>query len=198
VDPDASPEFWKLMATAAMTEGRQKDLLGREDAFFGILYGRMVDQGVDPDMESYVSHFADLLTTYGMDPSNNKLEPDRSYPRNWIDNPVSDIPLEDISEEALAVCTEPTDVMGIEVPAPGLEDDWPRAVDAIALPKRVGGAFLWQMDPWMAKREYGGVGMDEQWPMLGLTAPYWIGRSDGVIHEGEGMALAWRDFGSCR
>ncbi len=70
-------------------------------------------------------------------------------------------------------------------------------MDAIPLPKRVGGAFLWQMDPWMAKREYGGTGMDEQWPMLGLTAAYWVGRSDGVITEGDGMALAWRDLGAC-
>ena len=39
--------------------------------------------------------------------------------------------------------------------------------------------------------------MDEQWPMLGLTAAYWVGRSDGVITEGDGMALGWRDVGVC-
>jgi hypothetical protein len=196
VDKAAAPGFWNLMATAAMTEGKEKDILGREDCFFGILYGRMVDETVDPDVDAYVAHHADILATYGMDPE-NKLEPDRNAPRNWIDNPDPAVPLEEIPASSLAVCTDPIDVMGIEVPAPGLEDDWPRAVDAIPLPKRVGGAFLWQMDPWMAKREYGGTGMDEQWPMLGLTAAYWVGRSDGVITEGDGMALAWRDLGAC-
>ncbi|MFH1532107.1 MAG: hypothetical protein ABIK09_15385 [Pseudomonadota bacterium] len=196
VDKAASPGFWNLFATAARTEGREKDLLGREDCFFGILYGRMVDETVDPDAAAYVAHHVDVLATYGMDP-NNKLAPDRNYPRNWIDTPDPEVPLEEIPANSLAVCTEPIDVMGIEIPAPGLEDDWPRAVAAIPLPKRVGGAFLWQMDPWMAKREYGGTGMNEQWPMLGLTAAYWVGRSDGVIAEGAGMALAWRDLGAC-
>ena len=196
VDKAASPGFWNLMATAAMTEGKEKDLLGREDCFFGILYGRMVDETVDPDVDAFVGHHADVLATYGMDP-NDKLEPDRNYPRNWIDNPDPEVPLEEIPEDDLALCTEPVSVMGIEVPSPGLEDDWPRAAEAIPLPKRVGGAFLWQMDPWMAKREYGGTGMDEQWPMLGLTAAYWVGRSDGVITEGDGLALGWRDTGAC-
>jgi len=196
LDRDESPGFWGLFAEAARTEGREKDLLGREDCFFGILYGRMVDQASDPGVDEYVAHHAALLATYGMDPT-NKLEPDRNAPRNWIDDPDPEVPLEEIPADSLAICTEPINVMGIEVPGPGLEDDWPRAVDAIPLPKRVGGAFLWQMDPWMAKREYGGTGMDEQWPMLGLTAAYWVGRSDQVIAEGEGMALAWHDLGPC-
>ena len=66
------------------------------------------------------------------------------------------------------------------------------------LPKRVGGAFLWQIDPWMVKREYGGTGMDRQWPMLGMTAAYWVGRMDGVIFEGAGMVLGWQNVaGEC-
>ena len=196
VDRDAFPGFWNLFATAARTEGKEKDILGREDCLFGILYGRMVDETVDPDVDAYVAHHAAVLATYGMDPT-DKLEPDRNAPRNWIDTPDPEVPLEEIPDDSLAICTEPIDVMGIEIPAPGLEDDWPRAVDAVPLPRRVGGAFLWQMDPWMAKREYGGTGMDEQWPMLGLTAAYWLGRSDGVITEGTGMALGWRDLGTC-
>ncbi len=191
IDREQYPGLWELLATAALTEGRNKDIGGRVDSFFGVLYHRMTAPDIDPDRDGYVADLAAKLATYGMDPG-NKLEPDRNYPRNFIDHPDPEVLLEEIPADDLALCTEPIEVMGISLPAPGLEDDWPRAVEAIPLPKRVGGAFLWQMDPWMAKREYGGVGMDEQWPMLGMTAAYWVGRSDGVIGEGEGLVLAWR------
>jgi len=196
IDQEKFPVYWAMLASAARTEGKERDIGGREDALFGILYHRMVDEAIDPDRDAYVADSAAALATYGMDP-NNKLEPDRNYPRNFIDKPDPEVPLEEIPAGDLAICTEPVSIMGIEIPAPGLEDDWPRAATAIPLPKRVGGAFIWQMDPWMAKREYGGVGMNEQWPMLGMTAAYWLGRSDGVIKEGEGLALAWRDIGVC-
>jgi hypothetical protein len=196
IDKKAHPTFWKLLSSVARCDGKEKDINSREDALFGILYHRMTDQTTDLERDTYVAFHAELLTTYGMDPT-DKLEPDRNYPRNFIDNPDPEILLEEIPVSALALCTEPVNAMGIELPAPGLEDDWPRAAVAIPLPKRVGGGFLWQMDPWIARREYGGIGMDEQWPMLGLTVAYWVGRADGVITEGEGLALAWHDIGPC-
>jgi len=196
IDKTEHKAYWKFLSTAARMEGREKDMEGREDALFGILYNRMVDEVTDPTGAEYVEHHAALLETYGMDPD-NKLEPDRNYPRNFIDNPDPEVPLEEIPEDDLALCTAPIEVAGVEIPAPGLEDDWPRAVNAIPLPKRVGGAFLWQMDPFMAKREYGGTGMNEQWPMLGMTSAYWLGRSDNVIGEGQGLVLAWKKSGTC-
>ena len=197
IDKVEHKAYWKFLSTVARVEGREKDIGGREDCLFGILYNRMVDETTDPTGPEYVQKHVGLLATYGMDPD-NKLEPDRNYPRNWIDNPDPEVPLESIPEDDLAMCTTPIDVAGVEIPSPGLEDDWPRAVNAIPLPKRVGGAFLWQMDPWMAKREYGGTGMNEQWPMLGMTAAYWSGRSDGVIEEGAGLVLAWQKIGVCQ
>ena len=68
----------------------------------------------------------------------------------------------------------------------------PRTRDALPLSKRVGGGFLWTGDPWQAKRDYGASEWTIQYPMLGLTAPYWSGRADGVISEGAGLALGWR------
>jgi len=194
IDREKYPKYWKMLSSAAVSEGKGKDLAGREDCFWGILYHRMADETTDPEVAEFVKHHAELLTTYGMHPD-SKLEPDRNYPRNFIDTPDPEIPLEEIPPEDLATCTEPIEVLGLEMPSVGLEDDWPRAVDAIPLGKRVGGAFLWQMDPFMAKREYGGTGMNEQWPMLGLTAPYWVGRADGVITEGESLGLGWKDTG---
>ncbi len=192
IDPDQSPNYWSMLSSAVVSEGRGKDISNRDDCLFGILYQRMTDLTTDPERADYVSHHAALLATYGM-AADDKLEPDRNVPRNFIDTPDPAVPLEEIPAIDLALCTEPPEVLGVTFPAPGLEDDWPRAIDPVPLPKRVGGAFLWQMDPWMVKREYGGVGMDRQWPMLGMTTPYWVGRMDGVIGEGTGMALGWQD-----
>jgi len=196
IDREEFPEFWTTLSSAVKSEGRDKDIAGRDDCFFGILYNRMVDVNIDPLRDEYVAKYVKMLATYGMNPD-DKLEPDRNYPRNWIDNPDPEIELEEIPPDSLALCTEPIKVVGVNLPAPGLEDDWPRAVSAIPLPRRVGGAFLWQMDPWMARREYGGTGMNEQWPMLGMTAPYWVGRADGVIEQGRDLTLAWRSLGEC-
>ncbi len=197
IDPQQFPNYWEMLSLAVVMEGRQKDIANREDCLFGILYERMTNAMTDPDKVAYVEHHAEVLATYGMS-TEDKLEPDRNVPRNFIDTPDPAIPLLAIPAVDLALCTEPAVVMGITFPAPGLEDDWPRAVEAVPLPKRVGGAFLWQMDPWMVKREYGGTGMDRQWPMLGMTTPYWVGRMDGIITEGTGLTLGWLEIeGEC-
>lgn len=195
IDKEQFPVYWHKLSEAAVSEGREKEMSGREDCLWGILYDAMTDETTDPDRDAYVAFHAKLLESYGMDPD-NKFEPDRNYPRNFIDNPDPEIPLEEIGAENLAVCTEPITVLGLEIDNDMLEDDWPRAVNAVPLPRRVGGAFLWQMDPWMVKREYGGTGMDEQWPMLGMTVAYWAGRASGVITQGQSTALAWQPTGT--
>lgn len=194
IDAKKFPDYWTELSRVVIEEGKNKDMKGRNDAYWGILYNRMADDTSDPERDAYVQKHVDLLATYGMNPG-DKLEPDRNYPRNFIDAPDPDIPLEEIGADDLALCTEPLVILGVEIPAAGLEDDWPRAIETPPMPKRVGGGFVWTIDPWMVKREYGGTGMDEQWPMLGMTVPYWLGRADGVITEGEGLALGWRDTG---
>jgi len=196
VDPAEHPEFWAKLAEVAYTESRLKENGPREDAFFGILYNRMVDSETDSGRDDFVAEAVSRLATYGMNPD-DKLEPDRKYPRNFVDDPDPDVPLESIAEgdPEWAICEEPIEVFGVEVPPPKIDGVPVRSVDPLPLPKRIGGTLLWQMDPWMVKREYGGVGMDTQWPMLGMFTPYWVGRADGVISEGRGLALGWRDSG---
>jgi len=176
----------------AFQESRLKENGPREDAFFGILYDTMVDETIDDTAAAYVAESVALLETYGMDP-NNKLEPDRSYPRNFVDTPDPEVPLEEIApgDPEWSICEEPSSVMGIEVPAPAIDGIAIRSVDPLPLEKRIGGTFLWQMDPWMVKREYGGIGMETQWPGSGLFTAYWVGRRDGAITEGSGYALGW-------
>lgn len=193
VDPQRFPRFWQMLSRVAVEEGRHKEMGQREDAFFGLLYARMVDEGTDPDAADYVAHFVELLGTYGMN-ADDPLEPDRNYPRNFVDPPHPAVPLEQIEpgDPEWRLCEEPTSLLGVEVPPPRIDGIPVRSVDPLPLRWRIGGTMLWQMDPWMVLREYGGVGMDEQWPMIGLFTPYWVGRADGTITEGEGLVLAWR------
>ena len=196
VDRELYPRFWQMLSTVAVEEGRHKEMGQREDALFGVLYARMVDETTDPDAAGYVAHFVDLLATYGMNPD-DPLEPDRNYPRNFVDPPHPEVPLEQIEpgDPEWTLCEEPTSLLGVEVPPPRIDGIPVRSVDPLPLHRRIGGTMLWQMDPWMVLREYGGVGMDEQWPMLGMFTPYWVGRADGVITEGEGLVLALKPLG---
>ena len=193
VDRAQFPAFWSALAGVARTEAREKLDGQRGDPFFGILYHRMTTPEVDPGRDAFVADAVALLGTYGMNPD-DKLEPDRNYPRNFVDPPDPDVPLESIApgDPEWTLCEVPAQILGIDIPPPKIDGIPTRAVDPLPLPKRIGGTLLWQMDPWMVLREYGGTGMDTQWPMLGMFTPYWIGRADGVITEGQGLALAWR------
>ncbi len=196
VDKTTYPLFWAGLSAVAREEAREKWDGAREDCFFGVLYGRMVDETTDPDRAAFVQENVDRLATYGMNPD-DKLEPDRAYPRNFVDKPDPAVPLEEIApgDAEWTVCEEPVTVFGIEVPPPKIDGVPIRSADPLPLSKRIGGTMLWQMDPWMVKREYGGVGMDTQWPMLGMFTPYWIGRADGLIMEGATLSLGWKDTG---
>ncbi len=197
LDRVSSRTVWSTLAKMARTEAKERWDGSRGDAFFGILYGRMVDKSVDPEVAAWVAKHVALLGTYGMNPK-NKLEPDRSYPRNFVDKPDPTVPLESIAkgDPQWKVCEEPVVVMGIPVPPAKIDGIPVRSVKPLPLSKRIGGTMLWQMDPWMVKREYGGVGMDTQWPMIGMFVPYWIARADGWTTEGANLALAWRDTGT--
>ncbi len=193
---DPSSDYWRQLAEVAHDDVYGKENARREDAFFGMLYHRMVDLEIDPGRDTYVAEMADLLATYGSNPE-DKLQPDRNVPRRWLSEPHPSVQIETIApgDPEWSTCEDPVPVLGLEVPPPRIDGEPSRSVDPLPLDMRIGGAFLWQMDPWMLERDYGGVGMDEQWPMLGMTVPYWIGRADGTIREGAGLALAWRDTG---
>lgn len=198
IDPEDHPQTWQTLSQMAADEARGKEMAGLEDAFFGILYNRMWSEDTDDTGAAYADHFGELLSTYGIDPD-NALVPDRNRSFNWLDPLVEGIEVEELSEADRALCEDPITVLGVEVPGPGLEDDNPRATEALPLWRRdIGGAILWAYDPWQVIRNRG-TPYTRQYPMLGMTTPYWIGRSDGVIDEGADLALAWRDTGTeCR
>jgi hypothetical protein len=193
---ESDPEYWDALSSVAHIESRLKENEPRQDPFFGILYNRMTNAEIDPTGTEYVAESVALLSTYGMNPE-NKLEPDRNYPRDHVNNPDPNIPLEEIApgDPEWAVCEEPITVLGLEVPPPAIDGIPIRSADPLPLDKRIGGTLLWQMDPWMVQRDYGGVGMNVQWPMLGLFTPYWVGRMDDVINEGTNLVLAWKETG---
>ena len=79
------------MSAVALVEAREKENEPRADPFFGILYNRMSNDSIDPTVHDYVADSVLQLSTYGMDPD-NKLEPDRNYPRDFVTNPGSGHP----------------------------------------------------------------------------------------------------------
>ncbi len=193
-----APALWEGLAMMARDEMRYKTEGERRDPYFTILYDRMVDETIDPDKAEYVQTWGvDYLATYGM-ADGDKLEPDRSYPRDFVTNSTDEVPLESIApgDPEWALCEEPINVLGVDVPPMKIDGIAVRSVDPLPLDKRIGGTMLWQMDPWMVQRTYGGVGMRTRWPGPGMFVPYWVGRSNDTITEGQGLALAWRDTGT--
>ena len=185
--------FWEMVSQVAVNEGRHKEMAGRDDAFWGVLYHRMTDIVTDSSGAEYIAGLVDVLRGYGMNPD-DKLDPDRNYPRDWIDDPlVEQVPLDDASR---AVCETPVELLGTVIDEGGVGDEEPRALNALPLSMRTGGGFVWTGDPWRLRYQPGSWGFRTQFPMLGMTAPYWIGRADGVIEEGQGMALGWRATGT--
>jgi hypothetical protein len=50
--------------------------------------------------------------------------------------------------------------------------------------------FMWEKDPYWAKRVAGASAGSAQYEGLDLTMPYWIGRAFGVIPDPH-LVLAW-------
>ena len=188
---DQADPFWTALSQVAADEVRAKDMGPRDDSYFGVLYSQMVSPETDPTGPDYVADMVAVLEGYGVDPT-DKREPDRNYSRNWVDPPHPDVELEELDEASEAICETPIEILGVELDGAGLHDSNPRAVDALPLWMRVGGGFLWTADPWRVLKDYGAYEAWEQFPMLGMTTPYWVGRAHGVIAEGEGLALAWQ------
>ncbi len=191
IDPEADPLFWQQLSEVAVGELRHKEMTGRDDSYFGVLYHRMMDASTDPTGAAYVQDMVEVLEGYGMVPG-DKFEPDRNYTRNWVEPPHPDVELQPLTQDVIDFCETPVTILGQELDAVGLNDSNPRAVDALPLSMRVGSGFMWTGDPWRVVREYGGAARTWQYPMLGMTTPYWVGRADGAIDEGAGLALGWR------
>ena len=195
IDGRRYPDFWTRLGTAIMEESRMKELEQANEALFGILYDNMVDASIDPDGHAHALEMVEMLREMGQYQVADKFEPRRNYTVDLVNDPPPGVELEELTQEEYDMCTQPVTFFGIEI-APGwIEDELPRAVEGLPLPYRVPGSFLWAMDPFMLRRDYGGGAAKKQWPMVSMTLPFWVGRLQGTIEEGEGMALAWRDTG---
>ncbi len=68
------------------------------------------------------------------------------------------------------------------------------AASPLPMDLRAYGDFIWQRDPYQI--DYGSDGR-EQSPGVDYIEAYWMARHHGLITEGAGQVLAWRDEGSC-
>src|SRR5690606_10532911 len=156
--------------------------------YWGVLYNRMHSAPWDEHGAAYVAEHVELLRDYGFNPELPR-DPDRNHSINWLDPPVEGLDIEEPSEADFEICEAPIKLLGLELPAPGMSDESPRAVEPLPVSMRFGSGFMWTGDPWRVVRETGNP-HTMQYPMLGLTVPYWVGRSDGVISDGANLVLA--------
>lgn len=191
IDREAYPETWDLLSEVATTEGREKEMNGRGDAYWGVLYNRMWSEAWDEDGAEYVAEHVEILRGYGFTPEDAR-EPDRNHTIDWTDPPVDGLELEYPTDDDIEVCETPIEVLGLELPAPGMSDEGPRAVEPLPVSMRFGSGFMWTGDPWRVVRSTGSE-YTKQYPMLGMTVPYWVGRADGVIDDGAGLVLALKN-----
>ena len=195
IDPEQYPEYWGNLATAIFEETRHKDLEQANDFYFGILYHRMVDNQVDPEVGEYVTEMVTMLSETSQFGVDDRTEPRRNYSVDWRENPPAGVEIEELSQEEYDMCMEPITIFGIPIFEGDIEDEWPRAVEGMPIQYRVPGSFLWTIDPFMLYRDYGGGEGHKQWPPVAFTVAYWTGRMQSSIHVGDDTALAWHDTG---
>lgn len=190
------PLYWTSLARAIKEEIREKDLRHARDAYFAILYARMVDEKIDPGVKSWVAEMANLLENNTQYRVSDPFEPRRNYSVDLLtDRPrgFEAVTIQSLSEGDRSLCEEPMTVLGIEVPAAGLEDERPRSVEGLPLHLRIPGDFQWQMDPFMLYRSYGGSEGKRQWPMQGFSVAFWMAMVNELTSKGKGHALAWKE-----
>lgn len=194
---DKKSDFYRRLAKAIKEEFRYKELLQANDAYFGVLYDKMVDNDVDPDKAQFVGKMVDMLRDTSQYPVQNRFEPRRSYDTDLFTNPPEAFETESLTPEYREICERPLKVFGIEFKAETIEDDRPRAVEGLPIKYRIGGPFQWQEDPYRMARSYGDRNGRTQWPMSCFSVAYWTGRMQGTFTDGIGIALAWKDVGTC-
>lgn len=200
IDRARFPTWWTRLATAIHEEIRDKELVDANDAYFGVLYAKMVDATIDPDAPAYVARMVQLLSATEQYPCPDRNEPRRSYDIDWLTTPPPgfDVAIEPLSAEDRATCLTPIEVFGFRLEGT-LWDENPRAVEGLPLRWRYAGPFQWQEDPYQLVKSYGDLHARIQWPMQGESVAYWTGRMQGTITAGAGLALGWRPTPtSCR
>jgi len=197
VDPVAFPEWWGNLARAIAEEIRHKDLADANDAYFGVLYQRMVDEAVDPAVRGYGAAMVDLLRHTGQYQVAGAFEPRRNYDVDVLgDQPpgAAAVVVDELPADERELCLADVEVFGLTLEG-DIEDERPRAREGLPIALRIGGAFQWAMDPYMLWRDYGSEARI-QWPMQDFSVAYWTGRLQGTIPDGADLALAWRPTGA--
>lgn len=195
IDKNTYPNYWNTLGKYIAEEMRHKELETANDLYFGIIYDSMVDSSIDAQAHSYALEMVDMLRETSQLGVTDVFEPRRNYPVDLINNPPYGLVTEDMTQDDYDMCMQPLEIFGITIELGDLEDELPRAVEGMPIEWRVPGSFQWAMDPYMLERLYSGYEGKKQWPMQGFSVAYWTGRLQGLIPDGEGSALGWRDTG---
>lgn len=116
--------------------------------------------------------------------------PRRDYDVDSEANPPLGITVAPAPQADVALCKAGVTVLGIHLDGSAAEP-WERFSDpALPVMARPPKNFMWEKDPFWAKRVNGAGAGSQQYEGLDLTMPYWIGRAFGVIPDPH-LVLAW-------
>jgi hypothetical protein len=183
---------------AMKEELRDKLFANDGNSYFAVTYGTAVGAAYDPRVPADLAGAEAELDGYVLNPD-FPLDPKRNYPTDYVANPLPGYEPSPPTPEEVAVCEQGVEVFGIEVlPGPGIDPDF-TVLSRHPLPvgRRVPHDMIWHFSPFNLKRTFGGNAGRDVMVATDLTAPYWIGRTFGVL-DAAGLltALAWRDTGA--
>jgi hypothetical protein len=116
--------------------------------------------------------------------------PRRDYDVDSEANPPPGITVAPAPQADVDLCKAGVTVLGIHIDG-SAADPWERfSTPALPVMARPPKNFMWEKDPYWAKRVAGASAGSAQYEGLDLTMPYWIGRAFGVIPDPH-LVLAW-------
>lgn len=209
-ESDLKAEMLRVMEEEAW----QKALYNHHSAKFNIMYGSVVPENISADRGGIIARAIEQLRDLGG--NGGTLEaPRRTHHRERqaiIDEFPSGVTVRCPTEEQRMQCEARTTFFGIDFEGQIISRDCDgragecmmadgKCTDGLAsdgLPPRlrIYADFMWQRSPFQIGESYA-VDGQKQSPGRDLTEPYWLGRYYGMIGEGQGTVLAWRETGAC-
>lgn len=195
-------------------EAWQKALYNHHSAKFNIMYGSVMPDGLSTDKARVVQTAIDQLRDFGGN-GGTLNAPRRTHHRerqDIIDGFPSGVTVRCPTAEERMQCEARTTFFGIDFEGQIISRDCDgragecmmddgKCTDGIAsdgLPPhlRIYADFMWQRSPFNIGESIA-IDGQKQSPGRDLSEPYWMGRYYGMIGEGDGQVLAWREDGSC-
>lgn len=202
------------MERALRVEMWEKMAADHGNAKFSLMYATVADPDQAADIDTAMEQGLELLEDLG-GVGGVSLDPRRRYPMSY-DETVAMLPEgiapECPTEEQRSLCEDGMTVLGIAIPGESISGECSDTSDecglttglcatamadhALPVPLRDVQDFQWQRNPYKLGSTSSSQGT-QQYPGIDYLEPYWLARYFGLITDGDGQVLAWKDDGDC-